>query len=82
METEFITFNGKEYPCRRIDIPNFGPNILVASKELKKALYGENGKCVSAEARAIDFSVIKYVSEEILAKASDETLGDYVRCSF
>ena len=52
-----IKFNGKEYPTRQLNIPNFGEK-LVSVESLQKSLHDAKGFYVSDEAEVIDEKIL------------------------
>lgn len=60
-----IEFNGKEYPTRQLNIPNFGEK-LVSVESLQKSLHDTKGFYISDEAEVIDEKILIYIPDDII----------------
>lgn len=60
-----ITFNGKAYPTKEINLPNYG-NVLISISELNSLLINDKGGYASAQAKEIDQQIYYYVEPEEL----------------
>ena len=77
-----IEFDGKEYPTKLLDIPDFGEK-LVSIESLQKSLHDAEGFYVSDEARVVDEKIFFFVpdnaideDEKALTEFVDECLHD------
>lgn len=73
-ELEVITlikFNGKEYPTKLLNIPNFG-EMLVSVESLEKSLHNAEGFYVSDEAQVIDEKIFFFVPDDVIDKDEKE----------
>ncbi len=66
-----IEFNGKEYPTKLLDIPNFGEK-LISVESLEKTLFDTEGFYVSDEARVIDEKIFFFVPDDIIDEDEKE----------
>jgi hypothetical protein len=64
-----ITFNGKAYPTREINLPNYG-YVLISISELNSLLINDKGDYESAQAKEID-QLIYYFVEPIQQLLTD-----------
>lgn len=71
-----IKFNGKEYPTRQLNIPNFGEK-LVSVESLEKSLYDAEGFYVSDEANEVDEKIFFYVPDDVIDD-DDESLAEFI----
>lgn len=77
INTDNISFRGKGYPCRTVDIPEFGER-LISTEALGEALFDKNGNYVDSAAKAIDETIFFFVPKKLITTASDEELVDYI----
>jgi len=74
MNTFIITFNGKEYPAREINLPKWG-NVVIGTDSLQEELLNCIGELRDEEAERVDDGIFFYVSDE---QIKDEHLADIV----
>ena len=60
-----IKFNGKEYPTKLLNIPDFGEK-LVSVESLEETLFDAEGFYVSDEAQVIDEKIFFYVPDDVI----------------
>ncbi len=68
-----ITFNGKSFPIREIELPNYG-NVLIGITELNSLLINDKGGYASAEAKEIDKQIYYFVEPEELLLPDDKLI--------
>ncbi len=66
-----IEFDGKEYPIRLLDIPNFGKR-LVSVESLEESLFDAEGLYVSDEAQVVDEKIFFFVPDNIINEDEKE----------
>ncbi len=71
-----IGFDGKEYPTKQLNIPDFGKR-LVSVESLEKSLMDAEGFYVSDEALAIDEKIFFYVPDDII-NLDEKNLVDFI----
>ena len=71
-----VTFNGKEYPVRDINVRTFGQRTI-AGESLEEALINNKDRYVSEEAKAIDEQIFFFVEDKWL-NCGDEQLAAHV----
>ena len=71
-----IEFNGKEYPTKLLDIPNFGEK-LVSVESLEESLHDAEGFYVSDEAQVVDEKIFFYVPDNVIDD-DDESLTEFI----
>ena len=71
-----IKFDGKEYPTKLLNIPDFGER-LVSVESLEKSLHDAKGFYVSDEAEAIDEKILIYVPDDVI-NLDDESLTEFI----
>ncbi|MBR1695748.1 MAG: hypothetical protein IJ709_10180 [Selenomonas sp.] len=71
-----IKFNGKEYPTKMLDIPDFGER-LVSIESLEKSLFDTKGFYVSTEAQIVDEKIFFYVPDDVIDD-DDERLTEFI----
>lgn len=60
-----ITFDGKEYPIRLVQLTDFGVQ-MVSVESLEDVLTDDNNDFVSEEAMHVDAQIFFYVPDEII----------------
>ena len=75
-----IQYNGKEYPCTIVDIPEIGAE-MISVESLEKELLIEDGKYANDAAKAVDECVYFFVEDETFEKLmnDEEALAAYVK---
>lgn len=70
-----VIFRGRTYPCRVVDVQNYGERF-VSVESLEKALFDGEGTYVSDKARLIDEDILFFVPDSCI------TLGDEELAAF
>ena len=71
-----IEFDGKEYPTKLLNIPDFGER-LVSVESLEKSLFDAEGFYVSDEAQVVDEKIFFYVPDNIIDE-DEKTIVEFV----
>ena len=71
-----IKFDGKEYPTKLLNIPNFGEK-LISVESLEESLHDAEGFYVSDEARVVDEKIFFYVPDDVIDD-DDESLTEFI----
>ena len=71
-----IEFDGKEYPTKLLNIPNFGEK-LISVESLEESLHDAEGFYVSDEARVVDEKIFFYVPDDVIDD-DDESLTEFI----
>ena len=71
-----IKFDGKEYPTKLLNIPNFGEK-LISVESIEESLHDAEGFYVSDEARVVDEKIFFYVPDDVIDD-DDESLTEFI----
>jgi len=71
-----IKFNGKEYPTKLLNVPDFGER-LVSVESLEKSLMDAEGFYVSDEAQVVDEKIFFYVPDDVI-DLDEKGLVDFI----
>ncbi len=74
-----VTYRGRTYPCRVVDVQNYGERC-VSVESLDKALFDDEGNYVSDKARLIDEDIFFFVPDNCIT-SGDEELATFVASS-
>lgn len=71
-----IKFDGKEYPTKLLNTPDFGEK-LVSVESLEKSLHDAEGFYVSDEANEVDEKIFFYVPDDVIDD-DNESLAEFI----
>lgn len=71
-----IEFNGKKYPTKQVNIPEFGER-LVSVESLEESLMDAEGFYVSDKAQVIDEKIFFYVPDDVINE-DEKSLVEFI----
>ena len=78
LEGDTVTYRGKSYMVRTINVPKWGRGLTIGTVELQLALQKKNGDMKGEVEEQIDNCIFYYCTKEQMETLSDEELGEQI----